>query len=162
MAQAVIIDFGVAKGTTQTLTDRTLYTELGSLVGTPEYMSPEQAEMSGLNVDTRTDVYALGAILYELLTGVLPFDSKALRANTLEEIRRTIREVDPPRPSARVTTVAAAGSAPLASRDSGRLASLLKGAMACGARTTRGREKFESLQARHEQIHAALDLYEPR
>ncbi|MCU1382754.1 MAG: serine/threonine protein kinase with repeat [Acidobacteria bacterium] len=122
-----IIDFGVAKATTQTLTDRTLYTELGSLVGTPEYMSPEQAEMSGLDVDTRTDVYALGAILYELLTGVLPFDSKALRANTLEEIRRTIREVDPPRPSTRVTTVAASGAAPQPRHDAGRLASQLKG-----------------------------------
>jgi non-specific serine/threonine protein kinase/serine/threonine-protein kinase len=122
-----IIDFGVAKATTQTLTDRTLYTELGSLVGTPEYMSPEQAEMSGLDVDTRTDVYALGAIFYELITGVLPFDSKALRANTLEEIRRTIREVDPPRPSTRVTTVAASGAAPQPRHDSERLASQLKG-----------------------------------
>ncbi|HMF60416.1 MAG TPA: serine/threonine-protein kinase, partial [Vicinamibacterales bacterium] len=106
-----IIDFGVAKATTQSLTDRTLYTELGQFVGTPEYMSPEQAEMSGLDIDTRTDVYSLGAILYELLTGVLPFDSKVLRAQMLDEIRRTIREVDPPRPSTRVTTAAAGGDA---------------------------------------------------
>ena len=95
-----IIDFGVAKATTQRLTERTLYTELGVLIGTPEYMSPEQAEMTGLNIDTRTDVYALGVILYELLTGVLPFDRRTLFAKGLDEIRRTIREVEPPRPSA--------------------------------------------------------------
>ena len=98
-----IIDFGVAKATAQPLTDRTLYTELGALIGTPEYMSPEQAEMSAIDIDTRTDVYALGVTLYELLTGVLPFDSKLLRESGLDAIRRTIREVEPPRPSTRVT-----------------------------------------------------------
>ncbi len=103
-----IIDFGVAKATSQPLTERTLHTELGAFVGTPEYMSPEQAEMSGLDVDTRTDVYSLGAILYELLTGAMPFESKALRAQLLDELRRTIREVDPPRPSTRVTADAPA------------------------------------------------------
>ena len=97
-----IIDFGLAKAIAQTLTDRTLYTELGTLMGTLEYMSPEQAEMTGLDIDTRTDVYALGVILYELLTGVLPFDAKQLRDKGFDEIRRTIREVEPPRPSARV------------------------------------------------------------
>jgi non-specific serine/threonine protein kinase/serine/threonine-protein kinase len=101
-----VIDFGVAKAITQPLTGRTLFTEMGTLIGTPEYMSPEQAEMSGLDIDTRTDVYALGAILYELLTGVLPFESKTLREKGLDEIRRTIREVDPPRPSVRVTPAA--------------------------------------------------------
>lgn len=98
-----IIDFGVAKAVAQPLTDRPLYTELGTLIGTPEYMSPEQAEMSGRDVDTRSDVYALGVILYELLTGVLPFDAHALREKGLDDIRRTIREVEPPRPSVRVT-----------------------------------------------------------
>jgi eukaryotic-like serine/threonine-protein kinase len=98
-----IIDFGVAKATTHTLTERTLYTEFGALVGTPEYMSPEQADASGLDVDTRTDVYALGVVFYELLTGALPFDARTLREKPLEEIRRTIREIDPPRPSTRVT-----------------------------------------------------------
>ena len=99
-----VIDFGVAKPTTQLLTEHTVYTERGVLIGTLEYMSPEQAEMSGLDVDTRTDVYALGVILYELLTGSLPFEPKELRKKPLDEIRRTIREVEPPRPSTRVTT----------------------------------------------------------
>lgn len=81
-------------------------TEFGALIGTPEYTSPEQAEMTGIDVDTRTDVYSLGVILYELLTDTQPFDSKTLREKGIDEIRRTIREVDPLRPSTRVTTVA--------------------------------------------------------
>lgn len=100
-----IIDFGVAKATAQILTERTMYTELGMLIGTPEYMSPEQAEMSGQNVDTRTDVYSLGAILYELLVGALPFDPKELRRAGFDEIRRKIREEDPPKPSTRLSTM---------------------------------------------------------
>ena len=100
-----IIDFGVAKATAQSLTERTMYTELGLLVGTPEYMSPEQAEMSGQNIDTRTDVYSLGAILYELLVGALPFDPKELRRAGYDEIRRKIREEDPPKPSTRLSTM---------------------------------------------------------
>jgi len=100
-----IIDFGVAKATAQSLTERTMYTELGMLIGTPEYMSPEQAEMSGQNVDTRTDVYSLGAILYELLVGALPFDPKELRRAGFDEIRRKIREEDPPKPSTRLSTM---------------------------------------------------------
>ncbi len=98
-----IIDFGVAKATARPLTERELYTELGVLVGTPEYMSPEQAEMGSLDVDTRTDVYALGVLLYEMLTGTLPFASKDLRRAGFAEIQRIIREEDPPRPSTRVT-----------------------------------------------------------
>jgi non-specific serine/threonine protein kinase/serine/threonine-protein kinase len=101
-----IIDFGLAKATTQLLSDRTLVTEFGSLVGTPEYMSPEQSDMAWLDLDTRTDVYSLGVILYELLTGNLPFEAKALRERGIEELRRTIRETDPPRPSTRVSTAA--------------------------------------------------------
>jgi serine/threonine protein kinase/Flp pilus assembly protein TadD len=100
-----IIDFGVAKATAQSLTERTMYTELGMLIGTPEYMSPEQAEMTGQNVDTRTDVYSLGAILYELLVGALPFDPKELRRAGYDEIRRKIREEDPPRPSTKLSTM---------------------------------------------------------
>ena len=98
-----IIDFGIAKATAHHLTEQTVFTELGLLIGTPEYMSPEQAEMTGLDIDTRTDIYSLGVLLYELLTGTLPFDREALRERALDEIRRTIREVDPPKPSTRVT-----------------------------------------------------------
>ena len=98
-----IIDFGVAKAISQPLTEHTLYTSLGGFVGTPEYMSPEQAEAGGVDIDTRTDVYALGVILYELLTGVLPFDRQTLKDKSIDEIRRTIREFDPLRPSTRIT-----------------------------------------------------------
>lgn len=122
-----IIDFGVAKAITRTLTDHAMHTEFGAIIGTPEYMSPEQAEMTGLDVDTRTDVYALGVILYQLLTGVLPFESTTLRAKGIDEIRRTIREVDPPRPSTRVTAHDASASPAPASLDAPRLASQLRG-----------------------------------
>ena len=100
-----IIDFGVAKATAQRLTEKTMFTELGMIIGTPEYMSPEQAELTGLDVDTRTDIYSLGVMLYELLTGALPFESKELRKAGYDEIRRRIREVDPPRPSTRISTL---------------------------------------------------------
>jgi non-specific serine/threonine protein kinase/serine/threonine-protein kinase len=122
-----IIDFGVAKATTQALTDRTLHTEFGALIGTPEYMSPEQAEMGGVDIDTGTDVYALGVILYELLTGTLPFESKALRDRSLDEIRRTVREVDPPRPSTRVATITALDGATSHRNDDLALAKKLRG-----------------------------------
>jgi tetratricopeptide (TPR) repeat protein len=98
-----IIDFGVAKATSQRLTERTVFTELGQWIGTPEYMSPEQAEMTGLDVDTRTDVYSLGVMLYELLVGAQPFDSSTLREAGFDEMRRRIREEEPPRPSTRVS-----------------------------------------------------------
>jgi eukaryotic-like serine/threonine-protein kinase len=97
-----IIDFGIAKATGPRLTDTPLHTEIGAFIGTPEYMSPEQAEASSLDVDTRTDIYSLGIILYELLTGFLPFDSRSLRSGSAEDMRRTIREHEPPRPSTRV------------------------------------------------------------
>ncbi|MEZ5966325.1 MAG: SUMF1/EgtB/PvdO family nonheme iron enzyme [Planctomycetota bacterium] len=97
-----IIDFGVAKATNQRLTEKTIFTQQGRIIGTPEYMSPEQAETSGLEVDARTDVYSLGVVLYELLCGHLPFDRDRLRKAGLAEIHRIIREVEPPRPSQRV------------------------------------------------------------
>lgn len=124
-----IIDFGVAKATAQHLTERTLYTELGVMIGTPEYMSPEQAEMGGLDIDTRTDVYALGVILYELLTGALPFDRKELRQAGFAEIQRTIREKEPPRPSTRITQLGLASTEAAANRhtEPRRLASELRG-----------------------------------
>jgi len=100
-----IIDFGVAKATSQRLTERTLFTELGQWIGTPEYMSPEQAELTGLDVDTRSDVYSLGVVLYELLAGTQPFDSKELRTAGFDEMRRRIREDEPQRPSTRVSSL---------------------------------------------------------
>ena len=100
-----VIDFGIAKATQGRLTDLTVYTELNQFMGTPAYMSPEQAELSGLDVDTRTDIYALGVLLYQLLTGQTPFDAKQLVQSGLDEIRRTIREVEPPKPSTRLNTL---------------------------------------------------------
>ena len=99
-----IIDFGVAKATARPLTDQAVFTEFGQLIGTPEYMSPEQVEMSGLDIDTRTDIYSLGVLLYELLVGVLPFEPKKLRSGSYEEIRRRVREIEPPKPSTRLNT----------------------------------------------------------
>ncbi len=101
-----VIDFGVAKALNQRLTERTLFTEQGQLIGTPEYMSPEQAELTGLDVDTRTDIYSLGVLLYELLTGYTPFDPEDLRSKGYAEMQRIIREQDPVKPSTKLTTLA--------------------------------------------------------
>ena len=106
-----IIDFGLAKATGQRLTDKTMFTELGVMMGTPEYMSPEQADQREQNIDTRTDVYSLGVILYQLLVGVLPFDVKALRTAGLEAVLRAIREQEPPKPSTRIRTMGEASAA---------------------------------------------------
>ena len=104
-----VIDFGIAKATTgQPLTDKTLFTAFEQFLGTPAYMSPEQAEMSELGIDTRSDIYSLGVLLYELLTGMTPFDQKDLLAAGLDEMRRTIREKEPPKPSTRLTQELAA------------------------------------------------------
>jgi len=104
-----VIDFGVAKATSQKLTERTLHTQHGMVLGTPEYMSPEQAGTTSLDVDTRTDIYSLGVVLYELLVGALPFDSQELRAAPDREMLRVIREVEPPRPSTRIQSLGESG-----------------------------------------------------
>src|SRR6266404_3988601 len=98
-----VIDFGVAKATQQKLTERTLFTGLAQMIGTPLYMSPEQAGMSDLDVDTRSDIYTLGVLLYELLTGTTPFDKERFKQAAYDEIRRIIRDEEPPRPSTRLT-----------------------------------------------------------
>ena len=99
-----IIDFGVAKATSQQLTEQTLFTQLGQMVGTPLYMSPEQAGISSEDIDTRSDVYSLGVVLYQLICGKLPFGPEVLREKGYLEMQRVIREEDPPRPSTQVTT----------------------------------------------------------
>ncbi len=100
-----VIDFGISKATNQRLTEKTLFTRYSQLVGTPEYMSPEQAEMSTLDIDTRTDVYSLGVLLYELLAGALPFDPERLRSAGFAEIQKTITEEEPPKPSTRLSSL---------------------------------------------------------
>src|SRR5262249_46621815 len=113
-----VIDFGVAKAVGQQLTDKTVYTQFTQLLGTPLYMSPEQAGQSGLDIDTRTDIYALGVLLYELLTGTTPFDQERLGAAAHDEIRRIIREEDPATPSMRVSTLGQAAATVCANRQS--------------------------------------------
>jgi tetratricopeptide (TPR) repeat protein len=125
--QPKVIDFGVAKAMDHRLTTLTLYTEIGQRIGTPAYMSPEQMEMSGLDIDTRTDIYSLGVMLYELLTGTLPFSEEFLRRAVSRP--QLLRETDPPTPSARVTSVAPASTGSASSRyaDPGALRRALAG-----------------------------------
>ncbi|HEX9785505.1 MAG TPA: protein kinase, partial [Opitutaceae bacterium] len=119
-----IIDFGIAKAMHGRLTDRTLFTAFEQFIGTPAYMSPEQTEMSGLDVDTRSDIYSLGVLLYELLTGRTPFESQELMKASLDEMRRTIREKEPARPSTRVSFLNAADGAAIARQRGTELAKL--------------------------------------
>jgi len=125
-----VIDFGIAKATQAELTDKTVYTQFQHFIGTPAYMSPEQAEMSGLDIDTRSDIYSLGVLLYELLVGKTPFDPKELLAAGLDEMRRTIREREPPRPSTRLRSMAGKELTSTAERrgaEAPKLISLLRG-----------------------------------
>ena len=124
-----VIDFGVAKATQQRLTERTLFTEQGQMVGTPEYMSPEQAEMSDLDIDTRSDIYSLGVLLYELLTGTTPFDPATFRQAAYGEIQRIIREEEPPKPSTRIDTLARSGTGvgTAQATDAGHLSRVMRG-----------------------------------
>ena len=100
-----VIDFGISKAISQRLTEKTLFTQYGQMVGTPQYMSPEQAEMSGLDVDTRSDIYSLGVLLYELLTGTTPLEAEKLRLAGYAEMVRLIQEEEPPKPSMRLSTL---------------------------------------------------------
>src|SRR5207248_6044567 len=124
-----VIDFGVAKAVGQQLTDKTLFTNFAQMIGTPLYMSPEQAALSGLDVDTRSDIYALGVLLYELLTGTTPFDKERLRQAGYDEMRRIIREEEPPSPSARLSTLGQDATAISTQRhsDPKRLSQLCRG-----------------------------------
>jgi serine/threonine protein kinase len=124
-----VIDFGVAKAIGQQLTDKTVYTHFAQMIGTPLYMSPEQAGQSGLDVDTRSDIYSLGVLLYELLTGTTPFDKERLSQVGYDEMRRIIREEEPPKPSTRISTQGKAASTASANRktDPRKLSHLFRG-----------------------------------
>jgi WD40 repeat protein/serine/threonine protein kinase len=123
-----VIDFGVAKAMGPSLTEKTLFTEFGQLVGTVDYMSPEQAKLNQLDIDTRSDIYSLGVLLYELLTGSTPFDRHRLRSVAFDEMLRIIREEDPPKPSTRLSTSVTLPSLAAQRRvEPSRLSSLLCG-----------------------------------
>jgi eukaryotic-like serine/threonine-protein kinase len=125
-----VIDFGIAKATEGRLTDATVYTQLHQFIGTPAYMSPEQAEMSGLDIDTRSDIYSLGVLLYEFLTGLTPFNAQELVASGIDGMRKTIREEEPVRPSTKVATLQGEDLTTTAKRrslDAPGLVHLLKG-----------------------------------
>ena len=125
-----VIDFGIAKATQQELTEKTLYTQLQQFIGTPAYMSPEQAEMSGLDIDTRSDIYSLGVLLYELMTGRTPFDGTELMSQGIDAMRKAIREKEPQKPSTRVATLNVEELSITAARHSAdppKLVHLLKG-----------------------------------
>src|SRR5262249_43646890 len=124
-----VIDFGVAKAVGQQLTEKTLFTGFAQLIGTPLYMSPEQAGPSGLGGGTRSDIYSLGVLLYDLRTGTTPFDKDRLRTVGYDEIRRIIREEEPPRPSTRISTLGQAATTLSTQRQSDpkRLSQLFRG-----------------------------------
>jgi serine/threonine protein kinase len=124
-----VIDFGIAKATGQQLTDKTLFTGFAQMIGTPLYMSPEQAALSNIDVDTRSDIYSLGILLYELLTGTTPLEKERLKEADYDELRRLIREEEPPKPSTRISTLGQAATTVSAQRksDPQRLSRLFRG-----------------------------------
>ncbi|MDB6131972.1 MAG: serine/threonine protein kinase [Verrucomicrobiales bacterium] len=154
-----VIDFGVAKATQQQrLTDLTIYTRIQQMIGTPLYMSPEQAEMSGLDIDTRSDIYSLGVLLYELLTGRTPFDPVVLMREGLDEIRRVIREQEPQTPSMFVSKMTEQFRGPVAQRrqaDGAKLAGLLRGDLDCVVMKALEKDRTRRYQSADE---LALDL----
>jgi serine/threonine protein kinase len=129
-----VIDFGVAKATGARLTDKTIFTGFAQLIGTPDYMSPEQAGLGSLDIDTRSDIYSLGVLLYELLTGHTPFDTKDLLKSGFEAVLRTIREVDPPKPSTRLTQELLRAQERKGEREKGRAADPVGDDMSVGGR----------------------------
>ncbi len=156
-----VIDFGVAKATSQTLTEKTMFTQVGQIVGTLEYMSPEQAQVNQLDVDTRSDIYSLGVVLYELLTGETPFDRQRLRSAAFDEMLRIIREEEPPRPS---TKLSSSQSLPniAANRkiESARLSTLVRGELywiAMKALEKDRARRYESPSALAEDIRRYLE-----
>ena len=158
-----VIDFGIAKALSQQLTDRTLFTGYQQMLGTPLYMSPEQAQMSGIDIDTRSDVYSLGVMLYELLTGMTPFDREAISRASFDDLRRIIREQEPPRPSARITTMQAQIRSTMADRrriDQRRVSDELRGELdwiVMKALEKDRNRRYESASAFAQDIQRFLD-----
>jgi serine/threonine protein kinase len=152
----IIIDFGIAKATQGRLTDQTLFTALEEFLGTPAYMSPEQAMMTTLDIDTRSDIYSLGVLLYELLTGTTPFDTKELLKAGFDELRRVIREVEPPTPNTRLTQRLQHGSqSPLVTHHSSLSTDLDCIVMKCLEKDRRRR--YETADALATDLHRHLN-----
>ncbi|MBX7105803.1 MAG: serine/threonine-protein kinase [Gemmataceae bacterium] len=157
-----IIDFGIAKATGQQLTDKTLFTNFAQMIGTPMYMSPEQAQMSGLDVDTRSDVYSLGVLLYELMTGKTPFDRERMRTVAYDEMIRIIREEEPVRPSTRISTLGDACNTALIDRNCTprKLSQLMRGELdwiVMKALEKDRNRRFESAGAMADDVQRYLD-----
>ena len=158
-----VIDFGVAKAIDQNLTDKTIYTRFSAIIGTPRYMSPEQAQMSSVDVDTRTDIYGLGVLLYELLTGTTPFEKDRFESIGLDEMRRILIDEDPPKPSTRLTTCNEALSTCADDRNSPAphlLTSAIRGDLdwiAMKALDKDRRRRYESASAMAEDIRRYLN-----